>query len=63
VVTYPYGTMTLITLAYLAFIPISFVRYQKKLQEPVARFPTVSDPTATTAGPAIARIPVGETKH
>jgi CDP-diacylglycerol---serine O-phosphatidyltransferase len=64
VVTYPYGTMTLITLAYLAFIPISFVRYQKKLQEPAARFPTIGEPAAaTTAARPIERIPAGETKH
>ena len=33
-VTYPYGTLTLVTLFYLAAIPISYRRYQLKLQEP-----------------------------
>jgi CDP-diacylglycerol---serine O-phosphatidyltransferase len=64
VVTYPYGTMTLITLAYLAFIPISFARYQKKLQEPTPRFaPPPGEAATTAAGGTIERIPVGETKH
>jgi CDP-diacylglycerol---serine O-phosphatidyltransferase len=64
VVTYPYGTMTLITLAYLAFIPISFVRYQKKLQEPAPRFASPGEPAEPTApSSSIPRIPAGETKH
>jgi CDP-diacylglycerol---serine O-phosphatidyltransferase len=33
-VTYPYGTLTLVTLAYLGSIPISYRRYERRLQEP-----------------------------
>jgi CDP-diacylglycerol--serine O-phosphatidyltransferase len=35
-VTYPYGTLTLLTLAYLVFIPISYGRYQKRLKDPAS---------------------------
>jgi len=62
-VTYPYGTLTLVTLLYLAAIPISHGRFQQKLQEPVTQ-PT-SDEIARIAGDsrAIGEIPRGETKH
>jgi CDP-diacylglycerol---serine O-phosphatidyltransferase len=33
-VTYPYGTLTLLTLIYLGLIPVSYRRYEQKLQEP-----------------------------
>jgi CDP-diacylglycerol--serine O-phosphatidyltransferase len=33
-VTYPYGTLTLVTLLYLSTIPMSYRRFQQKLQEP-----------------------------
>jgi len=33
-VTYPYGTLTLVTLLYLAAIPISYRRFEQKLYEP-----------------------------
>jgi CDP-diacylglycerol--serine O-phosphatidyltransferase len=34
-VVYTYETLTLLTLIYLALIPVSYRRYQEKLQEPV----------------------------
>jgi len=33
-VTYPYGTLTLVTLVYLGLIPVSYRRFERKLQEP-----------------------------
>ncbi|HEU4381252.1 MAG TPA: phosphatidylcholine/phosphatidylserine synthase, partial [Hyphomicrobiaceae bacterium] len=33
-VTYPYGTMTLLTLLYLASIPLSYRRFQQRLRDP-----------------------------
>jgi len=63
-VTYPYGTLTLVTLLYLATIPISYNRFQQKLQEPAPQ------PTADVAAirlPGESRpaddLPTGETKH
>ena len=63
-VTYPYGTLTLVTLLYLATIPISYNRFQQKLQEPAPQ------PTAEVAAvrlPGESRpaddLPTGETKH
>ena len=63
-VTYPYGTLTLVTLLYLSTIPMSYRRFQQKLQEPAPQ---------ATAGVAAVRIPgedqpvddlpAGETKH
>ena len=34
-VTYPYGTLTLLTLIYLACVPLSYRRFQQRLQDPV----------------------------
>ena len=38
-VTYPYGTLTLVTVVYLASIPFSYQRFEQKLQEPVPASP------------------------
>jgi CDP-diacylglycerol---serine O-phosphatidyltransferase len=43
-VTYPYETLTALTIAYLAMIPVSWRRYQEKIQETAA--------TTTSAPPA-----------
>jgi CDP-diacylglycerol--serine O-phosphatidyltransferase len=63
-VTYPYGTLTLVTLLYLSTIPISYRRFQQKMQEPAPQ---------ATAGVEAVRLPgdshtgddlpAGETKH
>jgi CDP-diacylglycerol---serine O-phosphatidyltransferase len=61
--TYPYGTLTLLTLAYLATIPLSYMRFASKLQEPIA------EGTAAGAGDRLPGehrlddLPVGDTKH
>jgi CDP-diacylglycerol--serine O-phosphatidyltransferase len=63
-VTYPYGTLTLVTLLYLAAIPISYRRFAQKLQEPVQQAATGADVVrAPGESPAAGDIPVGETKH
>jgi CDP-diacylglycerol--serine O-phosphatidyltransferase len=63
-VTYPYGTLTLVTLLYLAAIPVSYRRFEQKMREPAphtsagveaVRVPGDTDP--------VGQIPVGETKH
>jgi CDP-diacylglycerol--serine O-phosphatidyltransferase len=37
--TYPYGTLTLATLLYLAAIPVSYRRFERKLEEPAQPIP------------------------
>lgn len=62
-VTYPYGTLTLLTLVYLGTIPMSYRRFARKLQEPV------TEPARTSSGervPTQSRLddlPAGDTKH
>jgi CDP-diacylglycerol--serine O-phosphatidyltransferase len=63
-VTYPYGTLTLVTLLYLATIPISYNRFQQKMQEPA---PQASADVAAIRlpgeSPPVDDLPAGETKH
>jgi CDP-diacylglycerol--serine O-phosphatidyltransferase len=47
--TYPYGTLALVTVLYLAAIPMSYQRFQQKLQEPAATEVKRTPPT----GPVI----------
>jgi CDP-diacylglycerol--serine O-phosphatidyltransferase len=64
-VTYPYETLTLVTVVYLAFIPISYRRYQQQLRQPSLELATAPQADAPLAaeGPAVAGAPAGETKH
>jgi CDP-diacylglycerol--serine O-phosphatidyltransferase len=57
-VTYPYGTLTVVTLLYLAMIPISWRRYQQQLKQ-------MSDAATVVAasGRIVEVAPAGETKH
>jgi len=61
-VTYPYGTLTLLTLVYLAAIPLSYRRFERKLKEPAAQTAAGTEP-ARAAGQAESQMPAGETKH
>jgi CDP-diacylglycerol--serine O-phosphatidyltransferase len=56
-VTYPYGTLTVVTLGYLASIPLSYYRFEHHMRQPVAAT------SATTAGSEIIDLSVGDTKH
>ena len=60
-VTYPYGTLTLVTLAYLGSIPISYRRYERRLQEPAP----ASAEAITLSGEGARReeLRASETKH
>ena len=60
-VTYPYGTLTLGTLLYLAAIPVSYRRFQQQLQEPAPAGEEAPRPPGDRA--SIGEIPAGETKH
>ena len=39
--TYPFGTLTVGTLLYLATIPLSYLRFERRLYEPAAQVPAV----------------------
>ncbi len=64
-ITYPYGTLTLLSLLYLALVPVSYRRYEFKLSEPAAATATQPDGTALPA--ADHRMPdtdpANQTKH
>ena len=63
-VTYPYGTLTLITLLYLATIPISYRRFERKLQEPAPQTAAAEEAVHVPGaeGPS-GQLPASETKH
>jgi CDP-diacylglycerol--serine O-phosphatidyltransferase len=63
-VTYPYGTLTLVTLFYLGLIPISYRHFQQKMREP-APPPSVGVEVPRLPGESrpIDELPAGETKH
>ncbi|MGE5512618.1 MAG: CDP-alcohol phosphatidyltransferase family protein [Bacteroidota bacterium] len=58
-VTYPYGTLTVVTLLYLAMIPVSYKRYEQIKRAQLGAEAAV--PPA--ADGAISAAPPGETKH
>jgi CDP-diacylglycerol---serine O-phosphatidyltransferase len=63
-VTYPNGTLTLVTLLYLAAIPISYRRFEQKLEEPAPQTTAGVEAVRVPGdGGAIGEMPVGETKH
>lgn len=63
-VTYPYGTLTLVSLVYLAAIPLSRHRFQKLLHEPVPQ-PAKTDPALHLVGDQglTGDVTASETKH
>ena len=62
-VTYPYETLTLVTVVYLGFIPVSYRRYQQHLAQPTPEaLPATAGPLPAQA-PAVDGTPAGETKH
>jgi CDP-diacylglycerol--serine O-phosphatidyltransferase len=62
-VTYPYGTLTLVTVLYLAAIPVSYRRFQQKLQEPQPKPAAAAAEAKLPAGESVTEVPAGETKH
>jgi CDP-diacylglycerol--serine O-phosphatidyltransferase len=64
-VTYPFGTLTVGTLLYLASVPLSYRRYQQKMQEGVPQAKPASEEAMRLPGegqPA-RDLGTGETKH
>ena len=63
-VTYPYGTLTLVTLLYLAAIPVSYRRFEQKMREPAPHTPAGAEAVRVPGDTdPVSQIPVGETKH
>ncbi|RTL64200.1 MAG: phosphatidylcholine/phosphatidylserine synthase [Hyphomicrobiales bacterium] len=62
-VTYPYGTLTLLTLIYLATIPMSYRRYARRMQEPVADVFRAPEGDHLPGDAPLDKMPAGETKH
>jgi CDP-diacylglycerol--serine O-phosphatidyltransferase len=62
--TYPYGTLTVVTVLYLCAIPISYRRFQQEMREPVPQAkPAVDAVHLPGEGPAAGDLGAGETKH
>jgi CDP-diacylglycerol--serine O-phosphatidyltransferase len=59
-VTYPFGTLTVVTLLYLGAIPLSYRRFQYKTKEWHATAMTTVHPVPD---PSLASAPTGETRH
>jgi len=63
-VTYPYGTLTLVTLLYLGAIPISYRRFEQKMQEPAPQAAAGADAVRLPGeSRPVDDLPAGETKH
>jgi CDP-diacylglycerol--serine O-phosphatidyltransferase len=62
-VTYPYGTLTLLTLLYLAAIPISYRRFEQKLKEPATQTSVGPEPARVGNDGDVGKMTAGETKH
>ncbi len=62
--TYPFGTLTILTLVYLGTIPLAYRRYARKMKEPVLDVGQTAAADERMPGePRIDDIPVNETKH
>ena len=63
-VTYPYGTLALVTVLYLATFPLSYKRFLLQLQQPAPQ-PSADVPAIRLPGehPPADDLPTGETKH
>lgn len=61
-VTYPYGTLAIATLAYLGTIPISYRRFERKLYEPAAQT-AGAEMIGIPEDGDIKEAPASETKH
>jgi CDP-diacylglycerol---serine O-phosphatidyltransferase len=62
-VTYPYGTLTVLTLIYLACIPLSYRRFQHQMQQPVIYAPGETAPASVDPINTDDLPGMGDTKH
>jgi hypothetical protein len=62
--TYPSGTLTVVTLLYLACLPLSYQRYQRRLSEPAhSAAGAATGPVTVPRDEGGERPPAGETRH
>jgi len=61
--TYPYGTLTVVTLIYLAALPYSWMRYQRRLSEPAVQSAVGPEPVRPARDEGTQQPPAGETRH
>ncbi len=62
--TYPYGTLTVVTLLYLATIPISYGRFERRLSEPAVQAASPGEASSPPPGEVkLPDLPAGPTKH
>jgi CDP-diacylglycerol--serine O-phosphatidyltransferase len=62
-VTYPFGTLTLVTLLYLASIPLSYRRFHQEMQKPAQHAKPDVEMPLPGEGAAAGDPAAGETKH
>lgn len=62
-VTYPYGTLSILTLAYLATIPMAYRRFSRRLKEPASDMAPYGPADGVPREPRLDDLPTGETKH
>jgi CDP-diacylglycerol--serine O-phosphatidyltransferase len=61
--TYPYGTLTLVTLLYLGTIPLSYSRYERKLYEPAPQHTAGGEAISLPEERKLGDVPASDTKH
>jgi len=61
--TYPYGTLTVVTLIYLAALPYSWMRYQRRLSEHAVQSAVGPEPVRPARDEGTQQPPAGETRH
>jgi CDP-diacylglycerol--serine O-phosphatidyltransferase len=61
--TYPYGTLALVTCLYLATIPLSYSRYERKLYEPAPQRTAAGEAVSLSEEHKLEDAPASETKH
>jgi CDP-diacylglycerol--serine O-phosphatidyltransferase len=62
-ITYPYGTLTLVTLLYLGTIPVSYRRFERRFFAPVVEPASPPGASPSPEAPRLPDMPVGPTKH
>jgi CDP-diacylglycerol--serine O-phosphatidyltransferase len=62
-ITYPYGTLTVATLVYLAALPYSWMRYQRRLSEPTVHAAAGPEAVRPPRDDGTRQPPAGETRH
>jgi len=62
-ITYPYGTLTLVTLLYLGTIPASYRRFERRFYAPTVEAAAAPGASPSPETPGLPDRPVGPTKH